>query len=104
MLDSPDDVCAGQARFQYPTTSVPFSNTVLPTAIRTTCSYPATAPAAWQGIAITDDRYRSALLSTRNLSEKSSAPGRSRTVEPPKEHPHTSATACCKGSWWLGWG
>jgi hypothetical protein len=26
MLDSPDDVCAGQAWFQYPATSVLFSN------------------------------------------------------------------------------
>jgi hypothetical protein len=26
MLDSPDGVCAGQARFEYPATSVPFSN------------------------------------------------------------------------------
>jgi hypothetical protein len=26
MLDSPDDVCAGQTRFEYPATSVLFSN------------------------------------------------------------------------------
>jgi hypothetical protein len=26
MLDSPDGVCAGQAGFEYPATSVPFSN------------------------------------------------------------------------------
>jgi hypothetical protein len=26
LLDSPEDVCPGQARFEYPATSVPFSN------------------------------------------------------------------------------
>jgi hypothetical protein len=26
MLDSPEGVCAGQAGFEYPATSVPFSN------------------------------------------------------------------------------
>jgi hypothetical protein len=30
MLDSLDGVCAGQARFEYPATSVLFSNTVIP--------------------------------------------------------------------------
>jgi hypothetical protein len=27
MLDSPEGVCAGQAQFEYPATSVPFSST-----------------------------------------------------------------------------
>jgi hypothetical protein len=30
MLDSPEDVCAGQARFEYPVTSVLFSMITAP--------------------------------------------------------------------------
>jgi hypothetical protein len=39
MLDSPEGVCAGQARFEYPATSVLFSNSMFYTQIPEQLSY-----------------------------------------------------------------
>jgi hypothetical protein len=41
MLDSPEDLCAGQARFEYPATSVPFGSLWAAQQVRQLAKHPA---------------------------------------------------------------